>query len=93
MTIEKQYYIRVDYEPATDDNRRQDGTYLIKWFDEVQDEIMAIDARICMVDGTPASSPYIECIVGSLKVAEHIDTSYPGRNLQVQLQGDIMSQP
>ena len=74
MTIEKQYYIRVEYIPATEDDRRQDGTYLIKHYDEVQAALMAIDDRICLVDGVgDIFNSYVECVVDTLMVAEHIE--------------------
>ena len=73
MAIEKQFYIRVDYEPVTYPNRRQDGSYLIKYYDEVESELAEIDSRVCMMSGTPCSSPYVECTVDSMAVAKHID--------------------
>lgn len=71
--ISTQYYIRVDYIPATYSRKEQDGSYRIKYFDEVANEIMGIDSRIVMCYGTPASDPYIECVVGSKDVAQHIE--------------------
>jgi hypothetical protein len=71
--IEKQYYVRVTYIPDTYDDRRQDGTYLIKHFDEVMDKCMGIDTRIVSYSGTPASAYYFECVVDSLKAAERIE--------------------
>lgn len=65
--ITEQFYIRVDYEPATD--RRG----MIKHYDAVIDRIMSIDNRVICCGGTPASSPYIECTVDTRKTAEHID--------------------
>jgi hypothetical protein len=70
--ITKQYYIRVDYIPATYEDERQDGTSQIKHFDEVQDKVMNKDSRMVSYTGTPASDPYFECVVSSPLVAEHI---------------------
>ena len=71
--IEKQFYVLVGDEPDCYEDRRQDGTYLIKNFDEVEEKILSKDNRIVHYSGTPASSPYYECVVDSLKQAQHIE--------------------
>lgn len=73
MSITKQYRIEVVYIPAVHDDRREDGTYLIKHFDEVQDALLNIDNRVAIIHQTPASDAYVECVVDSLDVAKHIE--------------------
>lgn len=73
MSIETRYHIWIDFIPPTHEERRRDGTYLIKHFDEIEEDILGIDARVSLFWGTPASDPYVECIVDSLPIAKHID--------------------
>jgi len=65
--ITKQYYVRVDYVPDSDERGR------IKYFDEVIDKVMSIDNRICHTGHTYASDAYYDCVVDSLKEAESIE--------------------